>query len=59
MTEGFLSNQYIKLMLKSKGLIANFRELPYNPKLKERAREMRNNRYPSDHMPVFAEIRIK
>jgi len=30
-------------MPKKKGLIANFRELPYNPNLKERAREMRNN----------------
>jgi len=27
----------------SKGLITNFRELPYNPKLIDRAREMRNN----------------
>jgi very-short-patch-repair endonuclease len=26
-----------------KGLSTNFRELPYNPKLSERAREMRNN----------------
>jgi very-short-patch-repair endonuclease len=30
-------------MKKLKGLITNFRELPYNPKLKERANEMRNN----------------
>ena len=30
-------------MPKSNGLITNLRELPYNPKLKGRAREMRNN----------------
>ena len=30
-------------MPKKDGLVTNFRELPYNPKLKERAREMRNN----------------
>ena len=30
-------------MLKSNGLITNFRELPYNPKLKERARDLRYN----------------
>ncbi len=30
-------------MPKHKELITNFRELPYNPSLKERAREMRNN----------------
>lgn len=30
-------------MAKKVGLITNFRELTYNPKLKERAREMRNN----------------
>jgi very-short-patch-repair endonuclease len=30
-------------MPKKKGLITNFRELPYNPKLKERAKELRNN----------------
>jgi very-short-patch-repair endonuclease len=30
-------------MKKFNGLITNFRELHYNPKLKERAREMRNN----------------
>ncbi len=30
-------------MPKQKGLITNFRELPYNPALKERAREMLNN----------------
>ncbi len=30
-------------MPKKNGLITNFRELPYNPKLKDRAREMRNN----------------
>ena len=30
-------------MPKGKGLITNYRELPYNPALKQRAREMRNN----------------
>jgi very-short-patch-repair endonuclease len=30
-------------MKRYNGLITNFRELPYNPKLKERAKEMRNN----------------
>ena len=30
-------------MPKKAGLITNFRELPYNPKLKDRARELRNN----------------
>ena len=30
-------------MPKAKGLITNYRELPYNPALKQRAREMRNN----------------
>ena len=30
-------------MPKQKGLITNFRELPYNSTLKDRAREMRNN----------------
>ena len=30
-------------MPKKNGLITNFRELPYNPKLNERAKEMRNN----------------
>ena len=30
-------------MPKSKGLITNYRELPYNPVLKQRAKEMRNN----------------
>ncbi|OGU74526.1 MAG: hypothetical protein A2V93_08425 [Ignavibacteria bacterium RBG_16_34_14] len=30
-------------MQKSNGLITNFRELPYYPKLKDRAKEMRNN----------------
>ncbi|NWF88095.1 MAG: endonuclease domain-containing protein [Ignavibacteriaceae bacterium] len=30
-------------MSKGKGLITNFRELPYNPKLDERAREMQSN----------------
>jgi very-short-patch-repair endonuclease len=30
-------------MPKKDGLITNFRELPYNPKLKGRARELRNN----------------
>jgi len=30
-------------MPKSNGLITNFRELPYNPKLMVRAREMRNS----------------
>jgi len=30
-------------MPKSNGLITNFRELPYNPKLRVRAREMRNS----------------
>ncbi len=30
-------------MKKHNGLITNFRELPYNPNLKERAKEMRNN----------------
>ena len=30
-------------MPKKDGLVTNFRELPYNPKLKERAREMRND----------------
>ena len=30
-------------MKKFNGLLTNYRELPYNPKLKERAREMRNN----------------
>ncbi|MBE0571997.1 MAG: endonuclease domain-containing protein [Ignavibacteriaceae bacterium] len=30
-------------MPKKNGLITNFRELPYNPKLKDRANEMRNN----------------
>jgi very-short-patch-repair endonuclease len=30
-------------MPKKDGLITNFRELPYNPKLNDRAREMRNN----------------
>lgn len=30
-------------MPKAKGLITNFREIPYNPKLNERAKEMRNN----------------
>jgi very-short-patch-repair endonuclease len=30
-------------MPKGKGLITNFRELPYNPALKQRAKEMRNN----------------
>ena len=29
--------------MKSMGLITNYRCLPYNPKLKERARQMRNN----------------
>ncbi len=33
----------ILTMPKNNGLVTNFRELPYNPKLKERAREMRNN----------------
>ncbi len=33
----------ILAMLKNDGLVTNFRELPYNPKFKERAREMRNN----------------
>ena len=30
-------------MPKQNGLITNFRELPYNPNLQDRAREMRNN----------------
>ena len=30
-------------MPKKNGLITNFRELPYNPKLKDRANEMRTN----------------
>lgn len=30
-------------MPKGKGLITNYREIPYNPALKQRAREMRNN----------------
>ena len=30
-------------MPKKHGLITNYRELPYNPKLKERATKMRNN----------------
>ena len=30
-------------MPRKEGLITNFRELPYNPKLKDRARELRNN----------------
>ena len=30
-------------MPKQRALITNFRALPYNPVLKERAREMRNN----------------
>lgn len=30
-------------MPKKDGLITNFRELPYNPKLKDKARELRNN----------------
>ncbi len=30
-------------MPKHKGLITNFRELPYNPTLKDRTREMRND----------------
>jgi very-short-patch-repair endonuclease len=30
-------------MPKSNGLITNFREIPYNPSLKDYAREMRNN----------------
>jgi very-short-patch-repair endonuclease len=30
-------------MQKGKELITNYRELPYNPSLKQRAREMRNN----------------
>ena len=33
----------ILAMPKNDGLVTNFRELPYNPKLKERASEMRNN----------------
>ena len=30
-------------MTKKNGLITNFRELPYNPNLKDRARDLRNN----------------
>jgi len=30
-------------MPKKNGLVTNFRELPYNPKLKDRARKLRNN----------------
>jgi very-short-patch-repair endonuclease len=30
-------------MPKKNGLATNYRSLPYNPKLKERAKEMRNN----------------
>jgi len=45
MTPPLLKGDFVlnSLMPKKDGLITNFRELPYNPKLKDRARNLRNN----------------
>ena len=45
MTPPLLKGDFIVFffMPKKDGLITNFRELPYNPKLNDRARELRNN----------------
>jgi very-short-patch-repair endonuclease len=45
MTPPLLKGDFILFlsMPKKDGLITNFRELPYNPKMKDRARNLRNN----------------